>query len=84
MKCPKCEVVELTMAERSAVEIDYCSVCRGVWLDRGELDKIVERAALVDPYAERRPREDDRDHDDDDRDRGRKRRRGFLGDLFDF
>lgn len=40
--CPRCGTV-LTMAERAGVEIDYCPQCRGVWLDRGELDKIIER-----------------------------------------
>ena len=44
MKCPNDDTV-LTMSERSGVEIDYCPECRGVWLDRGELDKILDRAA---------------------------------------
>ena len=44
MTCPVC-AVPLTMSERQNVEIDYCPQCRGVWLDRGELDKIIERAA---------------------------------------
>ena len=44
MKCPHCKSVDLLMSERSGVEIDYCPTCRGVWLDRGELDKILERA----------------------------------------
>ena len=44
MKCPVCKDVTLIMAERNGVEIDYCPECRGVWLDRGELDKIIERA----------------------------------------
>lgn len=43
MKCPL-DQTELVMAERHGVEIDYCPKCRGVWLDRGELDKIIERA----------------------------------------
>jgi hypothetical protein len=43
MKCPTCDVA-LVMAERAGVEIDYCPQCRGVWLDRGELDKIVARS----------------------------------------
>ncbi len=49
MKCPVCNEVELTMSERQGVEIDYCPRCRGVWLDRGELDKIIERAAAEAP-----------------------------------
>lgn len=44
MKCPHCNV-DLVMSERQGVEIDYCPQCRGVWLDRGELDKIIERSA---------------------------------------
>lgn len=46
MKCPVCTSVNLVMSERQGVEIDYCPECRGVWLDRGELDKILERSAL--------------------------------------
>ena len=44
MSCPVCRV-PLVMSERQGVEIDYCPQCRGVWLDRGELDKIIERGA---------------------------------------
>src|SRR3954468_6074482 len=43
MVCPSCRVA-LVMSERSGIEIDYCPECRGVWLDRGELDKIIDRA----------------------------------------
>jgi uncharacterized protein len=43
MKCPVCTNVDLLMSERQGIEIDYCPNCRGVWLDRGELDKIIER-----------------------------------------
>lgn len=45
MKCPVCNI-DLLMSERQGIEIDYCPNCRGVWLDRGELDKIVERASV--------------------------------------
>lgn len=45
MKCPVCVETDLVMSERQNVEIDYCPKCRGVWLDRGELDKIIERSA---------------------------------------
>lgn len=44
--CPRCGV-GLAMSERQGIEIDYCPQCRGVWLDRGELDKIVERAEMA-------------------------------------
>lgn len=44
MECPVCKNVSLVMSERQGIEIDYCPNCRGVWLDRGELDKIIERS----------------------------------------
>lgn len=46
MKCPICDV-DLLLSDRHGVEIDYCPSCRGIWLDRGELDKLLERAALL-------------------------------------
>ncbi|MBM3495074.1 MAG: hypothetical protein FJX72_12265 [Armatimonadetes bacterium] len=94
MNCPNCADVALTMADRMGVEIDYCPKCRGIWLDRGELDKLIERSgsAPVPPsYApgpdDRRPPERDRYErrdDDDDRRYGGKRKRNFLEDIFDF
>jgi Zn-finger nucleic acid-binding protein len=50
MNCPHCNV-SLVMSERQGVEIDYCPQCRGVWLDRGELDKILERQAALEQRA---------------------------------
>lgn len=50
MQCPVCRV-PLAMSDRQGIEIDYCPQCRGVWLDRGELDKIVERSAAQLPGA---------------------------------
>ncbi|MFG0304831.1 MAG: zf-TFIIB domain-containing protein [Phycisphaerales bacterium JB040] len=44
MMCPVCRTAELKIAERQGVEIDYCPKCRGIWLDRGELDKIIDRS----------------------------------------
>jgi len=46
MNCPVCNIA-LTMSERQGIEIDYCPQCRGVWLDRGELDKIIERSSSI-------------------------------------
>jgi Zn-finger nucleic acid-binding protein len=79
MKCPHCDV-NLLMTDRQGVEIDYCPECRGVWLDRGELDKIVERSQLelggsgggvavvaAPPREERSRDRDDRSRDRDDR-----------------
>ena len=71
MKCPVCKDVTLLMSEKNGVEIDYCPECRGIWLDRGELDKIIDRARDArDGYREserqeyrREERRDDR-HDD--------------------
>ncbi len=56
MLCPSCQN-ELRISERQGIEIDYCPKCRGIWLDRGELDKLLER-------AERRSSRDDDDDDD--------------------
>ena len=46
MLCPSCKT-PLSIADRSGIEIDFCPTCRGVWLDRGELDKIIERSAAA-------------------------------------
>lgn len=51
MKCPTCTDTALVMSDRQGVEIDYCPQCRGVWLDRGELDKLIERSATLAPPA---------------------------------
>ena len=47
MKCPSCPETTLVMTERQGVEIDYCPACRGIWLDRGELDKLLDKAAAA-------------------------------------
>ena len=91
MMCPGCSV-ELKIAERQGVEIDYCPRCRGVWLDRGELDKIVGRSMATAPGGRATPeygpdRHRGREYDDDDPYEGRyrgNRRRRWLGDLLDF
>jgi hypothetical protein len=72
MKCPNCAAVELQMSERKGVEIDYCPTCRGVWLDRGELDKLLE-------HANREQGSRDRYEDDDDDDDNNYRRRNRRG-----
>lgn len=83
MKCP-IDGTELVIAERSGVEIDYCPRCRGVWLDRGELDKIIERSAAQSaPPPPANQRDAQGRHGDDGYSR-KKKRRGFLEDLFDF
>ena len=87
MKCPVCEDVNLAMTERQGVEIDYCPECRGVWLDRGELDKIVERTGAESALAQPRHKEyDSRKYSHDSPKHGyhKKKKGGLLKELFDF
>jgi Zn-finger nucleic acid-binding protein len=86
MLCPNCDA-ELKLSERQGVEIDYCPKCRGVWLDRGELDKILERSGNYSQAPRSSNEHERRDYDDDDRDPRyyeKKKRNSFLDDLFDF
>jgi hypothetical protein len=87
------------MSERQGIEIDYCPTCRGVWLDRGELDKIIERSQAVrteapQPPQQVRTEEAQRgqyrgsgdhhgDHHDDHGYSGKHKRKSFLAELFD-
>ena len=95
MKCPNCPDATLVMTERQKVEIDYCPQCRGIWLDRGELDKLVERSESDakdrpnETYASRqRPRHlghndfADSDHYSDRKLHGG-RKKSWLGEIFD-
>lgn len=87
MKCPNCDV-NLVMSEKKGIEIDYCPQCRGIWLDRGELDKIIERSIDFMPnqnfdnnynkndYSYKRKYDDDYYK--------KRRNKSFLGELFDF
>ncbi len=92
MKCPVCKETALVMADRQGIEIDYCPDCRGVWLDRGELDKIIERATATTPTPDQsrgdratHERRDTRSYDDEGRyGHYGKKKRGFLGELFEF
>ncbi len=97
MQCPHCDETALVMSERQGIEIDYCPRCRGVWLDRGELDKIIDRAAAQAGAGPARPpatlpppsyRQDRQAHGHAPRthEHGhrKKKREGFLSDLFDF
>lgn len=94
MKCPVCEI-ELVMTDRQGVEIDYCPKCRGIWLDRGELDKVIdksmptERPDNVGARGVKGLFRGDNDHYDDDNysysgHSGGRRKKGMLGELFDF
>ncbi len=81
MKCPN-DGTALVMTGRSGVEIDYCPTCRGVWLDRGELDKIIERSAQTPPAP---PQAQVQETSGDSSDRKPLKKRGsVLGNLFDF
>ena len=97
MKCPVCADTNLVMSERQGIEIDYCPQCRGVWLDRGELDKLIERtlaampagtpqreAPVVPPPAQPGYYPEQRRAYPDEQHHRYKKKRGFLGDLFDF
>ena len=96
MNCPNCNV-NLVMTDRSGIEIDYCPSCRGVWLDRGELDKIIERSAPTAPQNQQQQQmqqqqqqmqqqqqrySDDRQYSESDY--RYKKKKSILGDLFDF
>lgn len=90
MRCPVCQE-ELKLAERQGVEIDYCPKCRGVWLDRGELDKIIERSAYAgeEPNRPTHGREEQRQpprppSHQKDYGRHHKKRKSWLGEIFDF
>ena len=91
MKCP-IDNTELAMMDRQGIEVDYCPQCRGVWLDRGELDKIIERSADSRPATQQSERPRDRDDDDRHRDNRHygsqqqpyRKKRSLLGDIFDF
>lgn len=99
MQCPVCTTQALVMSERQGIEIDYCPQCRGVWLDRGELDKIIERSAGAAAPAPARsaappPPPPPVQHRDtrhlgqqpyaDQHGYRKKKKESFLSDLFDF
>ncbi|RPJ78211.1 MAG: hypothetical protein EHM20_04485 [Alphaproteobacteria bacterium] len=90
MKCPICKESDLAMTERNGIEIDYCPICRGVWLDRGELDKIIEKSQELkqDPTSSPRVRIQEVIYRDDnsskkDEYRKHKKKKSFLEELFD-
>ena len=86
MRCPHCDE-DLKMADRQGIEIDYCPKCRGVWLDRGELDKLIERSAEFAPQPSRSGsrvyQAPDYGHRQHDYYRPKKPK-SLLGELFDF
>jgi len=91
MHCPACKTVTLAMTERQGIEIDYCPDCRGIWLDRGELDRLIARAEPAAPAARSAGRPDERHaprHDACTQRHGYghkpRKPKSLLGELFDF
>ena len=96
MQCPVCTDETLVISSREGIEIDHCPQCRGVWLDRGELDKIIERAAPSvvgaqpppQPAPQRRyeadPGDRDRQYRPDKRHDRKRKAKSFLEEIFDF
>ncbi|MCV3337367.1 zf-TFIIB domain-containing protein [Campylobacter sp. IFREMER_LSEM_CL2256] len=85
MNCPVCANTALLMSERNGVEIDYCPKCRGVWLDRGELDKIIERSTSQStpqqPHQQNYNQQANYHHNNGYK---YKKKESWLGELFDF
>jgi hypothetical protein len=88
MKCPTCTDTALVMSDRQGVDIDYCPRCRGAWLDRGELDKLIERSARMAPAsvanaaARSQPQFADSDHEHGRGPQGN-RKKSWLSNIFD-
>ncbi|MCE2790568.1 MAG: zf-TFIIB domain-containing protein [Saprospiraceae bacterium] len=96
MQCPVCNV-NLLMTDRNGIEIDYCPQCRGIWLDRGELDKIIERNQSPShnqshsqspghhqPHSQAHGYKDHKPHGYKEYEYKKHKKESFLGDLFDF
>lgn len=82
MNCPCCPETNLILSERQGIEIDYCPKCRGIWLDRGELDKIIEKSNNT-PAEPRRSESNDSHYRRDDYQKPYKRKKSFLEEIFD-
>lgn len=87
MKCPVCKDVTLLMSEKKGVEIDYCPECRGIWLDRGELEKLIEKEVTYNEshYERRETSRDERDYTreyDRDYERDHDRNRKYIKDDY--
>lgn len=87
MKCPIDDTV-LQMTDRQGIEVDYCPACRGIWLDRGELDKLIEKSTVAAPAQEQtRPSHSPEANDARRSDQGypkKSKKESFLGNMFDF
>lgn len=82
MNCPCCPETNLVLSERQGIEIDYCPKCRGIWLDRGELDKIIEKTKGSSPEPSRLEVQDSR-YRQDNYHKPYKRKKSFLEEIFD-
>ncbi|MFZ4401509.1 MAG: zf-TFIIB domain-containing protein [Bacteroidales bacterium] len=93
MNCPNCNAV-LAISEKQGIEIDICPNCRGIWLDRGELDKIIERSSNVsfNQNYQQNEHSNHRNHHDDHNEYGNQNQQGYynqhrkkswLNELFD-
>lgn len=80
MKCPNCKIHTLVIAERKGIEIDHCPECRGLWLDRGELDKILEKSKEEGAYQQQNPRAQEATYYHT---KPYKSKKSFLEELFD-
>ena len=87
MQCPVCKI-DLVMSERQGIEIDYCPTCRGVWLDRGELDKIIEKSQSQPNETQAQPQIQQhgysgKEHYHDSYGNKKHRKKSFFEELFD-
>jgi uncharacterized protein len=84
LRCPNCES-EMRLNNKYGVEIDHCPRCRGVWLDRGELEKVANmQNQYEDDHYQKYHYGKDHDDDDDYYHRRKQKKKGFFGDMFDF
>jgi Zn-finger nucleic acid-binding protein len=81
MNCPCCPETNLILSERQGIEIDYCPKCRGIWLDRGELDKILEKTKDAAPVAMKTEFRDSH-YQQDNYHKSHKRKKSFLEEIF--
>lgn len=77
MKCPVCKDVTLLMSEKKGIEIDYCPECRGIWLDRGELEKLLER------HDNKYDHYDEKKNYHDEKTSKKRKKESFIGEIFE-
>ena len=83
MKCPVCKDVTLLMSEKKEIEIDYCPECRGIWLDRGELEKLIEKEKeVIQEYSDDYKRDEYR-NEKHMKNVKRRKKESIFGEIFD-